>query len=199
MNNFKRKYFEIWADEEAQNLILKWLLIFLMLVILGESASLCVLALRHPDLIAVSEKETKLFTITPPKPDLLRAELDRTVTAYVLTHYNWDWNSVEKAHKDASKYVSDKFQKAFLSSNGDQVKLAKEKKVFQRVYLEKPPEIDTEKLIAKITLDRIFSVEGIKATSPLNLEIGFEYGPRTPDNPEGIYVVSEKLVTETEK
>ncbi len=199
MSNFKRKYFEIWADEEAQNLVLKWILIFALIIILGESASLCVLALRHPDLVAVSEKETKLFTITPPKPDLLRAELDRTVTAYVLTHYNWDWNTVEKAHKDASKYVSDKFQKAFISSNEDQVKLAKEKKVVQRVYLEKPPEIDIEKMVAKITLDRIFSVDGIKATSPLSLEIGFEYGPRTSDNPEGIYVVSEKLITEVEK
>jgi hypothetical protein len=199
MNNLKRKYFEIWADEEAQNLILKWLLILSMVTILGESTCLCFLSLRHPDLIALGEKETKFLTLTPPKPELLRSELERTVSNYALTHYNWDWNSVEKAHKEASKYVSEKFQKAFIASNVEQMKLAKEKKVVQKVYLAQTPDIDTDKLTAKITLDRIFSIEGIKATSPLTLEISFEYGPRTSENPEGIYVIGEKLLSEPVK
>jgi hypothetical protein len=199
MNKLKRKYFEIWADEEAQNLILKWILIFALCLISIETASLSVLALRKPIVIAIGDSETKIFTFTPPKPELLRSELERWVTNYVEAHYNWDFSTIEKAHEKASLFVAEQFRKAFATSNSEQVKLAKERKVVQRVYLSKPPMIDVDKMTARITVDRIFSVEGIKASAPLTLEIGFEYGPRTSMNPEGIYVTGEKLVTETEK
>jgi len=199
MNKLKRKYFEIWADEEAQNLILKWILIFALVIILVETATLTVLALRRPTLVAIGDTETRLLTLSPPKPELLRSELERMLKLYVEAHYNWDFTTIEKAHENAARYVADQFRKSFIASNAEQVKLAKERKVVQHVYVSGPVLIDVDKMMAKITLDRIFSVEGIKATAPLTLEIGFDYGPRTAANPEGIYVTSEKLIAESEK
>jgi len=198
MNSLKKKYFEIWADEEAQNLILKWILIFALALILVETAALTWLSLRKPTLIAIGEDETRVLTLSPPKPDLLRSELEHTLRYYVEAHYNWDYTTIDKAHEEASKYVAPGFRKAFLASNAEQMKLAKERKVVQKVYLSKTPEIDPDKLTARITLDRIFSVEGITATAPLTLEIKFDYGARTETNPEGIYVTDEKLVQTSE-
>lgn len=199
MNSLKRKYFEIWADEEAQNLILKWILIFALVLILVETVALCALSLKKPILVAVGENETRVMTLTPPKPELLRSELESTLKKYVETHYNWDFTTIEKAHEAASKYVAEGFRKAFLAANADQVKLAKERKVIQKVYLSKPPVIDSDKLTGKITLDRIFSVEGITATAPLTVEVKFDYGPRTDSNPEGVYITDEKLIVNSEK
>jgi hypothetical protein len=199
MNKLKRKYFEIWADEEAQNFILKWILIFALLLIVAETAALTALALRRPTLVAVGEAETKVLTLSPPRPELLRAELDRTLKLYVEAHYNWDFTTIEKAHEMASKFVAEQFRKSFIASNLEQVKQAKERKVSQTVYVSKPPQVDVDKMLAKITLDRIFTVEGIKATAPLTLEVGFDYGARTENNPEGIYVTSEKMIPEPVK
>lgn len=199
MNKLKQKYFEIWADEEAQNSILKWLLVFSFIVITVQTSALCILSLRKPMLIAIGEKDTQVLMIEKPKPDILRSELSRTVEKYIEAHYNWDFNTIESAHKEAAKYVADKFQKAFIGANQEQIKQAREKKVTQHVYLSKPVEVDTEKLTAKVMLDRIFSVEGLKATAPLTLEVSFEYGPRTNENPEGLYITGEKLITGTEK
>ena len=194
MNRLKQKYFEIWADEEAQNLILKWFLVFTLLVIVAETAALLALSLRKPILFAVSDSESKLLSVTPPKAELLRRELGRTIIAYVESHYNWDFSTIEKSHEAASRYVAENFRKQFLSSNGEQVKLAKEKKITQRIYLAAPPAIDLEKKTATVTVDRIFSVEGIKATAPLTLAIGYGFGPRTEENPEGVYITDERLV-----
>jgi hypothetical protein len=194
MNRLKQKYFEIWADEESQNLILKWLLVFSLLVIAMQTAALVTLSLRKPILFGIGD-ETKMLTFTPPKSELLRRELERTIVAYVEAHYNWDPTSIEKAHQVASRYVAENFRKAFLAANSEQVKLAKERKVSQRVYPTGSTAIDLDKKIASVSVDRIFSVEGIRATAPLTLEVGFAYGGRTSENPEGIYITSERLVT----
>ena len=194
MNNLKRRYFELWADEEAQNLILKWILIFALLIILVETTSLCVLALRPATLVALGQKSTQVLTLEKPKPEQLRGELERLVEKYVFTHYTWDYSSIENAHREASKYVADVFQKAFLQANSDQVKQVKEKKISQVVYKSKSTEIDPSKLTAKVYLDRIFTVDNLKGTAPLTLEITFEYGSRTESNPEGIYITNEKLI-----
>ncbi len=199
MKNLKRKYFELWADEEAQNYILKWLLIASFAVIVIESGFLCTLAMKKPTLIALGQNDTKVLTLEKPKPELLYEELKRTVEDYVKTHYTWDFSNIESAHKAASKFVSEKFQKAFLAANADQVKEVKEKKISQTVYLSKLTDIDPSKLTAKVYMDRIFSIESLKAVVPLILEVEFEYGPRTETNPEGVYIVSEKSITETVK
>ena len=114
MRNIKRKYFELWADEEAQNYVLKWLLIGSFALIIIESGLLCVLAMKKPTLIALGQNDTKILTLEKPKPELLYDELKRTVEGYTKTHYTWDFNTIDSANKSAAKYVSDKFQKSFL-------------------------------------------------------------------------------------
>jgi len=48
---------------------------------------------------------------------------------------------------------------------------------------------------ARVAGDRILLVEGLRAASPLSVEVQYELGERTPNNPEGVYIVGEKART----
>ncbi|MGE3263190.1 MAG: hypothetical protein AB7K68_15525 [Bacteriovoracia bacterium] len=71
------------------------------------------------------------------------------------------------------------------------IRFSVDKIVAQRAY---PVEIrvDLKKGIAVIEGDRITSIQGLKAAGDLRLELGFESGPRTEQNPWGVYVSKEK-------
>jgi uncharacterized protein (UPF0305 family) len=195
IRSIQRRYFEVWGDEEAQNVFLKGLLSVLTGLFVIQSIVLTVLACRKPVLVAVGAGETRVFNVVPPGEELLISELKRLVRQYVETHYNWDFATIERAHAEAARFVSEKFVKAFMAANVAQVKQAKEKKISERVYPSAEVQVDSKALTARVALDRIFSVDGIRATSPLVLDITFEYGPRTQGNPEGIYITGEKVVT----
>jgi uncharacterized protein (UPF0305 family) len=197
IRNVTRRYFEIWGNEEAQNAILKLILSVLGVLFVIQSLVLTVVVLRKPVLIAVGERASQILTLTPPSDVLLEAELKRLVRQYVEAHYNWDYTTIAKAHENAARYVSDKFVKAFTAANADQIRTVREKKVNERVYLSGDIQVDREHLIARVPMDRVFSVDGIRATSPLTLDVQFEYGPRTSLNPEGVYITGEKVITQS--
>jgi hypothetical protein len=45
---------------------------------------------------------------------------------------------------------------------------------------------------ALITGDRVTSIQGLKAAGNLKLQLTFESGQRTKENPWGIYITKEK-------
>lgn len=194
IRDIRRRYFEIWGTEEAQNSFLKGAIVVLSVLFAAQSIVVTVLALKKPVLVAVSGAETKVLAVAPPSDELLSSELKRVVRSYVETHYTWDSSSIEKSHAEASRYVGQAFVKAFNSANAEQIRIAKEKKVSQKVYVSEIT-IDLKKLTTRVAMDRILMIEGLRATNPFNLEITFEYGPRTPTNPEGVYVTGEKNLT----
>lgn len=197
MNHLRQKYFEIWGNEQAQNRILKGLLLGLATLLLVQSVALVCLALRKPVLIALGQNETRALSVTPPPEELLKQELQRTLTEYLQAHYTWDSSTVEASHVRASHYVSARFTQAFIQANAEQVRVAKEKNLEERVYLSRMA-VDAKTLTARAVLDRILIVHsdsplgGLRAASPWVLNVSFEYGPRTEQNPEGIYVTGEK-------
>src|ERR1700761_7667567 len=115
VRDIRRKYFEIWGDEEAQNSILKGLLLLMGSLLIVQSVALAILALKKPVLIAMNTEETRIFTVAPPSDELLAVELKRMVRGYVETHYTWDSSTVEKAHTEAARYVAPDFVKAFTA------------------------------------------------------------------------------------
>ena len=193
IRNIKRPYFEIWGAEESQNKILKWLILYYTLIIMVETGVIAVMANRKPKIIAIGDQKSQVLVMKEPRKEILEDELDRTVRNYALTHYSWDYGTIEAAHREAAKYVSEKFQKSFLKSNEEQVRFVKEKKVTQKVYVSDAVKIDSKALSARIHLDRIYSIDGLTGSSPITLDLRFEYGPRTDENPEGIYIIDEKL------
>ena len=173
------------------------MLVFFVTLSCTEAIALTVLALRKLPVIAVSATESRILTIVPPRPELLEAEVKRAVAGYVSAHYTWEWGKIDDAFREAAKYVSPEFTKAFLSANEVQVKVAREKKVSQQFYIAELS-TDLKGKVARVSGDRILLVEGLRATNPLSLEVQFDYGPRTESNPEGVYVVGEKLLPGSE-
>jgi hypothetical protein len=193
IRDISRKYYEIWGSEQAQNSLLKGLLVVIGILFLFQSIALTILAIRKPVLVAVSEKETAILTATPPSAELLEKELTRQVTGYVESHYTWDFTNIDAAHVNASRYVASQFQKAFQQANAEQVRIAKEKKLSQKVYVS-DIQLDSKALTARVTLDRILRVDGLRAVTPLVLDLTLQSGPRTDTNPEGLYITGEKIV-----
>jgi hypothetical protein len=75
--------------------------------------------------------------------------------------------------------------------------MAKEKKVSQRFYISES-KFDLKAKAVTVSGDRILVVEGLRATSPLVIQVEYDFGPRTEENPEGVYIVGEKLVSAQE-
>lgn len=197
IRNIKRTWFEVWGTEEAQNHFLKALLVFFVIQNVALAVVVMALALRKPPIIAVSSTESRVLTVIPPKKEQLEAEVRRTVTGYVLAHYNWEWKSIDGVFREAARYVSPDFTKRFLAANQEQIRIAREKKVSQRFYLAEVT-LDLKSKTVRVSGDRILLVEGLKAASVLSVEVQFDYGARTEENPEGVYIVGEKPLSSGE-
>lgn len=194
IRKIQRRWFEVWADEEAQNRLLKYLLLILATLTSIQLVVICMLAFKKPLLVSVTKETTKRVEYAEPDADLLLRELTRAILNYLKTRHNWDWSTIEARSKEASQYVGSAFREKYLVNTQEQIRLAKEKQISQRMYPAEP-EIDMKGKMATVRADRILIVSGIRAAQALSLQIGFFIGERTATNPEGVYVTSEKLQT----
>jgi hypothetical protein len=194
IRKIQRRWFEVWADEEAQNRLLKYILLVLAALFSIQFIVICVLSFRKPLLVSVTKDATAKVEYAEPDPNLLLREIVRAVTNYLKTRHNWEWTTIEARSKDASQYVSSDFREKFLIATTEQIRIAKEKQISQRLYPAEP-EIDLKAKVARVRADRILIISGIRAAQALRFEIGFALNDRTASNPEGVYITSEKLET----
>jgi hypothetical protein len=194
IRKIQRRWFEVWADEEAQNRILKYMVLVLGCMLSIQLIVISILALRSPVLIAISEKVTQELEVKKPSSEQLMRELIRAVTNYLKTRHNWNWNTVEAQTKAASFYIAKSFRDKYLIATAEQVRVSKEKQIAQKFFPENP-KIDMKTKTARVKAERILIVSGVRAAQALDLEIGFALGERTVNNPEGVYITSEKLIS----
>lgn len=194
IRKIQRRWFEVWADEESQNRLLKYLLLVFAALFSIQFIVICVLAFRHPLLVSLTKEATTRVEYIEPDPNLLNREIERAITGYLKTRHNWEWTTIEAKSKDASQYVASDFREKFLIATTEQIRLAKEKQISQRLYPEEP-DIDLKTKMATVRAERILIVSGIRAAQGLTFQVGFSLGDRTPNNPEGVYITSEKLET----
>ncbi len=194
IRNIQRTWFEIWGNETAQNQLLKGLLAFLLSLVAVQTLALTLLTLRKPILVAVTPSESRYLSVTPPHQELLNTEIKRAVTGYLQAHYNWEPSNIDDSFKTAAKYVDRSFVKAFLSANQEQIRIAKEKKLSQRFFIGSLS-IDFQKKQALAEGERILLVEGLRAASSIRIEIKFDLSSRSPENPEGVFIVGENIIS----
>lgn len=187
----QRAYFEVWGDEQAQNSILKGMLGVLGALFAIQSLVLVVLALRHMPIVAVSDESSAILAPSRPTQQMLESEVTRVVRKYVALHHNWDPESISKNFEQASLMVADGFQKQFLSANQGQLRLSKEKKLAQRFHIAEF-KLDSATRTVRIFGDRILIVEGLRAATPMNIEIQYAFQSRSEKNPEGVVIASER-------
>lgn len=195
IRNIQRHWFEVWGEEQAQNKILKYLLTVFVGITLIQTLALVVLGLRKPPVIAVSAKESRVLTIIPLTEELKKLEVERVVRSYMSEHYNWDWTKVQDSFSRAAKWVHPDFVKRFIAANENQIRLVREKKISQTFYPSEQKKIPEANRV-RVSGDRILNVDGLRAVSPMILEIEYDVGPRTEMNPEGIYITGENVLTQ---
>ncbi len=192
IRKIQRRWFEVWGDEEAQNQILKYLLLLMTVMSVVELILISVLAFKKPLIVSLTASQTKIVQFQEPDANALSHEVARCVQSYLRTRHNWDASTIEDKSKQAIQYIAPEYREKFLVSTQEQIRLAKEKQVSQKFFPE-DPQIDLKTKTAVVRAERIIMVNGIRAAQGLTLELAFSLSERTEQNPEGIYITSEKL------
>lgn len=125
-----------------------------------------------------------------PKPDP-KIEIERALREYLKHRYNWTPKTVAAQVEQSRAFIQPSTLKVFDSAMQNVVRFSTERIVTQRIY-PVDIEVDIKKGIVTILGDRITIIQGLKATGDLKLELGFESGSRTLQNPWGIYIFREK-------
>jgi len=123
-----------------------------------------------------------------PKPE---DEIAQAVKAYIDRRYRWEPKTVTQNLQAAAVFIPPSSQKAYRAATANVAKFAIEKGVLQRAYVNEVA-VNLEKKTAKVSGDRVTAIQGLKAAGDLRLELSFESGPRTRENPWGIYITKER-------
>lgn len=147
-----------------------------------------ILGNKEPVILTLTPTAGILETTLPPKPE---SEIQAAVRAYIEKRYMWEPKNVVKRLQDAEAFVLPSSMKAYRLAVANIVRFSTEKLVSQRAYPEKL-DVSLEKRTVSITGDRITAIQGIKAAGDLRLELSFESGPRSKENPWGVYITKER-------
>lgn len=96
-----------------------------------------------------------------------------------------------KKLKESEDFITPQAVRAFQVAVASVSKFSVDKIVTQRVYPDKI-DIDLKNGTALVTGDRVTSIQGLKAAGDMRLELSFESGPRTKNNPWGLYISKER-------
>jgi hypothetical protein len=157
----------------------------LVFMVLGV---ILVMATKEPMVITLRPDGKAIErTVLPKAEDQIREGIKR----YLEKRYQWEPENVTKKLKESEEFITPQALKAFQGAVMNVAKFSIEKIVSQKVYPEKI-EVDLKKSTALITGERVTSIQGLKAAGNLKLELTFESGPRTTNNPWGLYISKER-------
>lgn len=181
-------YPKVWADLAFQNRYLRLIsLIALSLATISASLSAS-LAHRKPAVIALDRCAQPLPTVESPSPAV---EAEAAARRYIAARYGWDSNTLGAGLKDAKPLIAARSTKAFDKTVRDLIDFGKGKTIAQRVYPTRIA-VDVAHQVVKATGDRITEIQGMRVASVLQVALSYETGPRTFENPWGIYIVKEE-------
>lgn len=147
-----------------------------------------VMATKEPTVITLNVDGVKLERTTLPKAeDQIREGIKR----YLEKRYQWEPENVIKKLKESEEFITPKALRAFQDAVSNVAKFSVDKVVSQKVY-PSDIKVDFKNQTALITGDRVTSIQGLKAAGNLKLELTFESGPRTKENPWGLYISKER-------
>lgn len=154
------------------------MLIFSLVIVLGQP----------PMVVAFSEKGAPLVAATDVKAE---DQIKAAIVQYLSSRYSWTPQTVKDQLEHTKAFILAKNLKAFENASLGIQKFAAERSVSQKIY---PSRIDVnlDKSVALVRGDRVTSIQGLRAAGDLKLELSFENGPRTKENPWGIYITKEK-------
>ena len=118
------------------------------------------------------------------------AEIRAAIRHYLNLRYQWTPEKVKEKLTQTQAMIHQTAMKAYLGSISNVIRFSMDKQVTQRVYGNKM-DINLDRKIANISGDRVTTIQNLKVAGDLKLELTFEFGPRTKENPWGIYILKE--------
>lgn len=194
MNNFKEslnghKVPKLIGDLMHSNHFLKMfalgalgLSVFAMATTLGLSSK--------PPLVltlSVNGQEVKKQIELPKAED----QIEAAIRKYIELRYRWEPTNVQSNLTSATEFIHPTSRKAFQGSISNVIRFSTEKQVTQRAYPTQV-KVNLQDKIVQVLGDRITAIQGMMAAGPLKLELSFESGDRTKENPWGVYISKEK-------
>lgn len=151
--------------------------------------TLMTLGFKPPIVISLSESAIEMNQKDSlPKPE---DQIQQAAKKYVSLRYKWEPANVVKNLELADAFIHPTSKKAYLAAVSNVVRFSSEKQVSQRAYANLVA-VNLQSKTVTVTGDRITSIQGMMAAGPLKVELTFENGDRTKENPWGVYFVKEK-------
>ena len=138
----------------------------------------------------VTTLSTSGALVTEAEPNL-KAFVEEALRKYVEKRYKWNPDTVIERLKESESFILPNTQKAFEEAVSKVARFSKEKLASQKIFVD-DIDINLKLKTALITGTRITSIQNLPAAGDLKLELSFDSGPHTQDNPWGIYVTKEK-------
>lgn len=159
--------------------------IALVFMVLGV---ILVMANKEPIVVTLEPDGKSLEQVAFPKAE---DQIKEGIKKYLEKRYQWEPENVVKKLKESEEFIAPSSMKAFQGAVFNVAKFSTEKIVSQKVY---PSEIKVSltNRTALVTGDRVTTIQGLKAAGNLKLELTFESGPRTQNNPWGLYISKER-------
>lgn len=149
---------------------------------------LSVVMTRPPLVLTLTPNASLLEKVELPNPE---NEIRSAIKTYLEKRYNWEPANVAVKLKSTEYFILPQSVKAFQTSIANIIRFSTEKQVSQRTYPD-DLKVSLNQKTVSITGDRVTSIQGMKAAGSLHLELSFESGPRTKENPWGIYITKER-------
>jgi hypothetical protein len=150
--------------------------------------ALAIIVTKPPIILTLAPSGIILEKTELPSPE---NEIKFAVKTYLENRYNWEPNSVAAKLKLTEGFILPPSIKAFQTSIANIIHFSSEKQVSQKIY-PNDFKINLNQKTVLITGDRVTAIQGMKAVGNLRLELSFESGTRTKENPWGIYITKER-------
>lgn len=182
------KFPKVIADLSHSNQFLKVFSISTLGLLAFALVVILVLSTKEPVVLTLTPTGERLQSVSLPKPE---DEIKAAVARYLEKRYRWEPQNVKERLSESESFVLPTSRRAFQGAVSNVIRFSTEKFVSQSVYANELS-VDLSKKIVLVRGDRITAIQGMKAVGNLKLELTFESGPRTKENPWGIYVTKER-------
>jgi len=180
----------VWGDLAFQN---NWLrkIALTSLVMATLSLSLTIVLMNRKPLIVMMDAQANIVRSGATVP--VESEAEKMARRYLDVRYVWQPSSQAAQLALAKRFIASQSLKAFEKTAAELVVFSKGKNVAQRVY-PTAVGVDAKERRIEVTADRFTEIQGLKAATILRVNLFYQIGTRTLENPWGIYIIKEEEV-----
>ena len=190
MGSLKSSYPIVWGDLAFQN---QWLrkitIISLCLSLLSLTLAISLMK-RKPQFVILGAQAN---VVQADGALSLESEVEKAARKYLELRYIWQPDDQAAHLAMAKSFVAIPSLKAFEKTASELVAFSNGKNVSQRIY-PTSLSVDVKANRIQVIADRFTEIQGLKATTILRVNLIYQTGPRSLENPWGIFISKEEEV-----